>query len=72
MKHTESDGEVWYGIHENYRSGGYTVEPVRIMGEDKEDIEWLLETVLKDIEKHGVKTMIDDPCDEMMPPPKKK
>tara|TARA_R110000803_G_scaffold111135_1_gene179564 strand:- start:208 stop:387 length:180 start_codon:yes stop_codon:yes gene_type:complete len=56
MKHTEPDGEVWYGVHENYyKSGGYTVEPVRIMGEDIEDIKWVLETVLKDIEKHGVK-----------------
>ena len=55
MKHTEPDGEVWHAIHENYRSGGYTVEPVRIMGEDKEDIKWMLETVLADIEKHGVK-----------------
>jgi len=55
MKHIEPDGEVWYGIHENYRSGGYTVEPVRIMGEDKEDIEWMLKHVLEDIEKHGVK-----------------
>ena len=54
MKHTEPDGEVWYGVHENYRSGGYTVEPVRIMGNDKEDIEWMLETVWKAIQKHGV------------------
>jgi len=31
------------------------VEPVLVTGEDKEDVKWLLETVLKDIEKHGVK-----------------
>ena len=54
MKHTELD-EVWYAVHENYSSGGYTVEPVRVMGYTKEDIKWLLETMLKDIEKHGVK-----------------
>ena len=55
MKHTEPDGEVWYGIHETYTSGGYTVEPVRVMGENKEDIKWMLETMLKDIEQYGVK-----------------
>ena len=55
MKHTEPDDEVWYAIHEFYKGNGYTVEPVRIVGEDKEDIEWLLETVWKDIQKHGVK-----------------
>ena len=54
MKHTELD-EVWYAVHENYSSGGYTVEPVRVMGEDKEGIKWMLEAILKDIEKHGVK-----------------
>ena len=56
MKHTEPNGEIWYGVHELYAyAGGYTVEPVRIMGEDKEDIEWMLKHVLCDIEKHGVK-----------------
>ena len=55
MEHTEPDGEVWYGVHEKYGSSGYTVNPVRVMGQDKEDIKWMLETILKDIEKHGVK-----------------
>ena len=55
MKHTEPDGEVWYGVHESYSLGGYTVKPVVVMGQDVEDIEWMLESVLKDIEKHGVK-----------------
>ena len=55
MKHTEPDDEVWYAVHEFYRPGGYTVEPVRIMGEDIDDIKWMLKHVLEDIEKHGVK-----------------
>ena len=55
MKHTETNDEVWYAVHEFYEGGGYTLEPVRVMGEDKENIKWLLETMLKDIEKHGVK-----------------
>jgi len=55
MKHTAPDDEVWYAVHENYSSGSYTVEPVRVMGEDKANIKWLLETILEDIEKHGVK-----------------
>ena len=58
MRHTEPDGEVWYGVHKNYyRSGSCTVEPVNIKSEDKEDIKWMLEAMLMDIEKHGVKTM---------------
>jgi hypothetical protein len=55
MKHTELNGEMWYAVHEFYEGGGYTAEPVRVMGEDKANIKWLLETMLKDIEKHGVK-----------------
>lgn len=58
MKHTETDDEVWYAVHELYYSDdsdGYTVEPVRVMGEDKEDIKMALGNMLKDIEKHGVK-----------------
>ena len=55
MRHTGSDDGVWYAVHEIYEGNGYTVEPVRIMGEDKEDIEWMLKHVLEDIEQHGVK-----------------
>jgi len=55
MKHTEPNDEVWYAVHEVYEGNGYTVEPVRVQGQDKADIKWMLETVLEDIEKHGVK-----------------
>lgn len=56
VRHTEPDDQVWYAVHKNYRSGSdsYTVEPVSIQSEDKEDIKWMLEHMLKDIEKHGV------------------
>ena len=55
-RHTEPDGKVWYAVHKNYyRSDSYTVEPVSIKSEDKEDIKWMLEHMLEDIEKHGVK-----------------
>lgn len=56
MRHTEPDGEVWYGVHEAYGYGvGYTVEPVRMAGDCKEDVKWMLEKMLEDIEIHGVK-----------------
>ena len=57
IRHTEPDGKVWYGVHKNYyRSGSsYTAEPVSIKSADKEDIKWMLEHMLEDIEKHGVK-----------------
>ena len=56
MKHTETNGKVWYGVHKNYsRSGSYTAEPLSIKSDDKEDIKWMLEAMLMDIEKHGVK-----------------
>jgi hypothetical protein len=55
-RHTEPSGKVWYAVHKNYyRSGSYTVEPVSIRSEDKEDIKWMLQAMLLDIEKHGVK-----------------
>ena len=54
IRHTEPDGEVWYGVHKNY-SGSYTVEPVSIKSEDMDDIKWMLEHMREDIEKHGVK-----------------
>ena len=55
MKHTEPDGDVWYGVHEFYDVNGYTVNPMTVMGGDKEEIKWMLEAMLEDIEKRGVK-----------------
>ena len=55
MKHTDDNGYVWYGVHEFYEGNGYTAEPETVRGQDEEDIKWMLETMLMDIEKHGVK-----------------
>ena len=55
MKHTETNGEVWFGVHEFYERAGYTLEPVRVQGQDIDDIKWMLKHVLEDIEKYGVK-----------------
>lgn len=55
MKHTEPDGGVMYAVHEFYEGDGYTANPETIRGGNIDDIKWMLETVLKDIEKHGVK-----------------
>ena len=57
MKHVKGDEEVWYGIHEIYPTegkGGWTEEPVRVMGESVPDIRWQLKAILNDLDKHGV------------------
>ena len=55
MKHTEPDDQVWYAVHEFYERNGYTVEPVRVQGQDMDDNKWMLKHVLEDIQKYGVK-----------------
>ena len=55
MKHTEPDGEVWYGVHEFYGTNSYTANPVPITGDDVNDVKWMLENVLEEIEMYGVK-----------------
>ena len=55
MKHTEPDDQVWYAVHEFYGNNTYTKLPVDVRGDDKEDVKWMLEKMLEDIEKHGVK-----------------
>ena len=55
MRHTEYDGEVWYAIHEDYRFGGYTINPANTCGETVEEVVEQLKAMLEDIEKHGVK-----------------
>ena len=57
MRHTEDDGEVWYGVHEMYilHDGPFwTEDPVRIISEDQKGIDWQLWRVLFDIVEHGV------------------
>jgi len=55
MKHTEPDDQVWYAVHELYGNNTYTKFPVGVRGDGEEDIVRMLEHMLKDIEKHGVK-----------------
>ena len=55
MKHTYPDDEVWYAVHEFYERDGYTANPETIRGGDIDDIKWMLQHVLEDIEKYGVK-----------------
>jgi len=55
IKHTEDNGDVWYGIHEMYPDlNSWTEEPVRVVGESIEDLQWQLEAMLYDLEKEGV------------------
>ena len=55
MKHTETNGKVWYAVHEFYGINTYTKFPVHVKGVDEEGIVRMLEHILSDIEKHGVK-----------------
>tara|TARA_R110000772_G_scaffold6483_3_gene22631 strand:+ start:2003 stop:2200 length:198 start_codon:yes stop_codon:yes gene_type:complete len=55
MKHTEPDHTVWYAVHEFYTANTYTKFPVDVTGDDEEDIVRMLEHMLEDIKKHGVK-----------------
>ena len=55
MKH--SDGSL--AVHEYYTSAvfgdGWTKEPVSIIGDDVDDVKGVLQMILNDINKHGVK-----------------
>lgn len=60
FKHN-SNGEVWYGIHEYFPSvRSWTKEPVGPVGESIEDLKWQLKAMLADIDKHGVMEYSDD------------
>ena len=52
------DGEDNYAVHEYYVIDGcksWTNDPVTIDGESVEDVKAMLQMILNDIEKHGVK-----------------
>jgi hypothetical protein len=52
------DGVDNYAIHEYYqldRGDGWSNDPVSIDGESIEDVKKMLQMMLNDIEKHGVK-----------------
>ena len=52
------DGEDNYAVHEYYKIDGkfsWTNDPITIDGESVEDVKAMLQMILADIEKHGVK-----------------
>ena len=61
MRHTDDDGEPFFAIHEYYPSDdgsdalGWTESPVFVDGESVEEVKQVLQAMLEDIEKHGVK-----------------
>ena len=58
MRHMTPQGETYYAVHEYYPlddGPAWTENPVTVDGESKSDVVWILNAILKDIEKHGVK-----------------
>ncbi len=52
------EGDGYYAIHEYYTLEGgdtWTEQPVKVTGEDIEDVKKSLLLMLHDIDKHGVK-----------------
>ena len=59
MRHTDDNGEEYFAIHEYYQldggGGGWTEAPVDVVGDTIEEVKEVLQMMLEDIEKHGVK-----------------
>ena len=58
MRHKTEDGEDYYAIHEYYPmedGDGWTETPVVVDGNSVEEVKEVLQMMLEDIEKHGVK-----------------
>ena len=61
MRHTDDNGEAHFAMHEYYPEGdgcdgdGWTVSPVTVDGNSVEEVKEVLQMMLADIEKHGVK-----------------
>jgi len=58
MRHKTEDGEDYYAIHEYYPDqdgDGWTEAPVDVTGDSVEEVKEVLQAMLEDIEKHGVK-----------------
>lgn len=58
MKHVEENGDVWYGVHEDYGKLGCTQNPVKVSGENLDDVVWQLKAILNDIFKYEVKDYV--------------
>lgn len=58
MRHRDDDSEPFFAIHEYYPTedgDGWTESPVFVDGESVEEVKQVLQMMLEDIEKHGVK-----------------
>ena len=58
MRHTAPDGEVYYAVHEYYdleTGPAWTEKPVTVDGESKAEVAKMLDNMLWDIWKYGVK-----------------
>jgi len=58
MRHTDEDGDTYFAIHEYYPDkygDGWTEAPVDVTGDSVEEVKEVLQMMLDDIEKHGVK-----------------
>ena len=58
MRHKVEDSEDYYAVHEYYPmedGDGWTEAPVVVYGESVEEVKEVLQMMLEDIEKHGVK-----------------
>jgi hypothetical protein len=58
MRHLTPEGETYYAVHEYYdleTGPAWSEKPVTLDGESKSDIVWMLDSILNDIWKHGVK-----------------
>ena len=58
MRHTDDNGEEYFAMHEYYpdKDGdSWTEAPVDVVGDTIEEVKEVLQMMLADIEKHGVK-----------------
>ena len=58
MRHTDDNGEEYFAIHEYYPDqdgDSWTEAPVDVTGDSVEEVKEVLQAMLDDIEKHGVK-----------------
>ena len=58
MRHRDDDGEPFFAIHEYYSvedGDGWAETPVFVEGDSVEEVKRVLQAMLEDIEKHGVK-----------------
>jgi hypothetical protein len=58
MRHLTPDGETYYAVHEYYEletRPAFTHNPVTVAGESKAEVVQMLDNMLRDIWKHGVK-----------------